>query len=179
MLALLRICVIGIVMGGIPLMAAAFPLPPVADNQDAVRLPGRAEPVAAPSAQVLIVDWDDQHQSWLVIEPGEGVSRLAWILTFVRQDPIVAYAGTAFLDREGALHFDGREARLVYFEDAATRTYSWIPDSFAVREDRVDIMDDHGTTGVGKVSSRYDLANTLMDYLRERNWVLGYLNGVF
>ncbi|MFW5751168.1 MAG: hypothetical protein ACOCZK_05925 [Planctomycetota bacterium] len=105
--------------------------------------PGAAEPVRGAAAFACEVHWDVEDSnlvSRIVIEPGSGPRRRAWVATFTHAERRfeVAHAGTAFIDAAGAVHIDCRDARV-----AGPRADQWSPDSFAITPSgRVRVIDD-------------------------------------
>jgi hypothetical protein len=102
--------------------------PPPADG---VVSPGRETPSTAPIEGAMIMSWGGDYRTLLVIGPGSGLLRPAWVLTY--QDATdtlqVAYRATAFRDQHGIIHFDGREALMV---GPMADANQWSPDSMAV-----------------------------------------------
>ncbi len=114
--------------------------------------PGAAEPVRGAAAFTCEVRWDVEDSdlvSRIVVEPGSGPRRQAWVATFTHAERQleVAYAGTAFVDAKGAVHIDCRDARV-----AGPRADEWSPDSFAIaRNGRVRVMDDMMRANTGSL----------------------------
>src|SRR3954470_17930384 len=93
--------------------------------------PGREKPTAPPPEGVLLMSWGGDYHSVLVIGPGTGTVRPAWVLTYHDEnaDLQVAYRAVAFRDPPGGIPSDGRDALMIGpMADAG----QWSPDSFAV-----------------------------------------------
>ena len=115
-------------------------------GQDAVlsSSPGRAKPIQPAPAAALRFLWEDSR-SLIVIEPGAGRLRTAWVITLKAEalhQIAVAYRGRAYRDQNGAIHVDAhivdRKQGMV-----GVQTANWYPDSFAFPGgDRVVAIDD-------------------------------------
>ncbi len=140
-----------------------------------LRAPGRAEPVAAAEAQYITVAWDGKNLTHILIEEGGELTRVAYVVTYVAEEATVAYAANAYLDREGTLHLDARGAALRYFAPPEIRQFSWIPDSFAIRQPQVEILDDHDQGSQGVVQKRLSASAEPDIYREMRNWMLAQL----
>lgn len=102
-------------------------------------IPGQAVPEAPSEPVAYHVAWN-QYDTIIVIEPGSGLRRPAWIATRDRAEDelAVAYAGTAYVDERGDVHIDCRRARI-----SGPMADQWSPDSFAVEPDGdVRIIDE-------------------------------------
>jgi hypothetical protein len=93
--------------------------------------PGRETPSSAPPEAALIMSWGGDYRTLLVIGPGAGIVRPAWIMTYQEASDTlqVAYRATAFRDQHGVIHFDGREALMV---GPMADANQWSPDSMAI-----------------------------------------------
>jgi len=136
-----------------PLPQVALPLgwsaqPPILETIN----PGREEPKQNAHSGAIEIDWGD-YRTFLVIGPGSGRLRPAWVLTYQRgADLSVAYRGVAFRDRFGVLHLDARNALVV-----GAQAESWSPDSFAVfANGKISTLDDQGSSEQGVVARTID-----------------------
>jgi hypothetical protein len=130
----------------LPLPAGFSAVPP----NDATESPGREAPAAAPREGVVRVAWHDYH-TLIVIGPGAGTARPAWILTYQGEDGddlAVAYRAVAYRDRHGVLHADARNALIV-----GPQAANWSPDSFMVAAPgTVSTLDDRDDAENGQVT---------------------------
>ncbi len=134
-------------------------------SQDAVLTssPGRARPIQPAPAAALRFLWEDSR-SLVVIEPGAGRLRTAWVLTLKAEalhQIAVAYRGRAYRDQNGAIHVDAhivdRKQGMV-----GVQTGNWFPDSFAFPGgDRVVAIDDQKNARLN--GGTVDLALTPQD----------------
>lgn len=136
---------VDVVLWPAPLMMDA----PVAAAGD--RAPGRAMPSLAAPAGAWHFKWNDlfqQHESWVIIEAGEGTRRPAWVATFTEAGEWeVAYCGRAYLDQLGFLHVDSRGARC-----EGPLAKDWSPDSISIAPGgQVSLLDDCNRPSRGQV----------------------------
>jgi hypothetical protein len=117
--------------------------------------PGRATPVAPPQSGSVRVDWDYRLGSQTfhcttTLDIGAGgpddLRRLATVTTRDQAgNLLVSYSGTAFLDADGALHVDARNAPV-----SGPWAANWSPDSFAVDQyGQTRTLDDFNRGGGG------------------------------
>jgi hypothetical protein len=115
--------------------------------------PGRMPPVALPEMQAVTFTWDDSRTMVVIEAPpaGKGLRAPAWVVTYDQKDNVqVGYRATAFLDKEGLLQIDARNAIIV-----GPRREGWSPDSFAIAPDgAVVTIDDRNDSKTGTVTAR-------------------------
>ncbi len=106
-------------------LPAGYSAPQPADGQIS---PGRESPATPALEAAYVFTWEHYH-SLLVIGPGTGTCRPAWVVTYAggTQDMEVAYRAVAFRDHKGVLHVDSRSALII-----GPKANQWSPDSFAI-----------------------------------------------
>ena len=114
--------------------------------------PGREPPASSPVESALIVNWGGDYHSLVVVGPGSGITRPAWIITY--QDAgnslQVAYSANAFRDRRGILHTDARGALMT---GPMAQAHQWSPDSFAIFASGAVLTQDDDPTHPGEVGA--------------------------
>jgi hypothetical protein len=114
--------------------------------------PGRNEPAKPAVAAAYRLHWDN-YESLLVVGEGTGSVRPAWVVTYDNAGTVaVAYRGKAYLDKQGNLHVDARQALL-----SGPQAHNWSADSFALTQDKqVYTLDDSERGNSGTVTERID-----------------------
>ncbi len=120
--------------------------------------PGRAQPEAPADVGNTTFNWtyvtggtEYACTTTIAVQPGEGVRRPAQVITSDTQGRVlVTYSGTAFLDADGLLQVDARNAPV-----SGPWADHWSPDSFAIDSyGYVHSMDDYRRTGDGWLTQR-------------------------
>ncbi len=160
--------------------------------------PGRVAPAAPAEPLALEFAWDS-YRTLVVIGPGRGLRRPAWIVTWqippaagwgldaantllgtagLGIEPpqptlAVAYRAVAACDATGVIHLDARTAWI-----AGSMADQWSPDSFAIHlPNRVDSLDDLGNTQQGAITRLVDPRSDPQEYRRLKAQAQGLVGG--
>jgi len=140
-----------------------------------VQARGRIEPT------VFTVHWDS-YRTLIAVDDGAGLVRSAWVVTRESDslELVVAYRALAYLDRDGVLRIDSRQAYVDGPQAFKNGRKNWWPDSFSLTKDGQALIIDEQPQAqghLGKVEAQIPQAQQPDTYREQRDWARTLVQG--